>query len=486
MSRNAVLLTGSTGALGCWILRELLVGGIPVYALARASADGEARQRVREKLAAIGHFDLSSLQVLRGDILSAGLRLDSHRLPDDVGMVIHCAASTDFHESARSATCQTNIEGLTHVLNLAHGWRARLVHVSTAYVAGRRTGTVYHHELDEGQQFNNAYEMSKCRGEAMVRRWAAATGLPAIILRPSIVLGAWSDGRALRFNTIYDVMRTLDLLGSMVRQQELRVVADPGTTKNIIPVDHFARIAWQIIRRQRSGTHHIVHPHPIKLATLRDIFAEMFACRQIALVSPERFAQQRATAAERACHRALAIYRPYMAGPEPVFHTTETTGPTLDIHYFRRMLDYARSVDWGRPPRHDDSDQADHSCLVREYFDGFLAGRVGQRLLPDLYRLSSQFAIGLHETPRQHWAVDIREGILHSVSVGDAAVPCRFRLNTPTFLEIVAGKLTPQHAFFSDRIQIEGDIQTGLKLAAVFGHFFRKYPFLPAQEGKAA
>ena len=73
------------------------------------------------------------------------------------------------------------------------------------------------------------------------------------------------------------------------------------------------------------------------------------------------------------------------------------------------------------------------------------------------------------------------QGVLHAISTNGMKTECRFRLDVPTFLEIVSGRLTPQNAFFKDRIHIEGDMQTGLRLAAVFGQFFRRFPFVPTQ-----
>jgi hypothetical protein len=228
---------------------------------------------------------------------------------------------------------------------------------------------------------------------------------------------------------------------------------------------------------------------------LRLVFVELFGCGKTVLVSQQEFAQKRATQAERMCHRAMSIYRPYMGGAEPVFDRSATDAllaesgviaPVTDVEYFRRLLTYARRVDWGRKPTEPIAPMQ-LVDPVKEYFEGFLAVKVGQRLLPDLHRISSLFGIRLHESPRAHWAVDVRQGVLHSISTNGVATECRFRLNVATFLEIVSGRLTPQFAFFKDRIQIEGDMQTGLKLAAVFGQFFRRFPFVPTQaEGCAA
>jgi len=42
-------------------------------------------------------------------------------------------------------------------------------------------------------------------------------------------------------------MRAFDLLGAAIRDQEARIVGDPLTTKNLVPVDYCADLAWELI-----------------------------------------------------------------------------------------------------------------------------------------------------------------------------------------------------------------------------------------------
>ena len=482
---NIVLLTGATGALGSWLTRAALADGTRVCAVARETAGGSAGDRVRASLAVTGMPHAPGLSVVEGDILDDNLGIADGQLPGRIGRVIHCAACTDFQESAAELSYQSNVVAVKNVLDFARRHGAPLVHLSTAYVAGTRTGRVHEDDLDLGQGFNNVYERTKCQGEALVRQWAADTGLPAIILRPSIVAGDWQGGRALRFNTLYDMMHAMDALAPAARGERLRVVAQAGATKNIIPVDYFAEAAWRIIRRGRPGTFHIVHPRPLTLTRLARIFAELFSVEEMPLVSQEEFTRDRPTHAERVCHRAMAQYRPYMTQPEPVFDRTATDqalagsgieAPELDVAWFRRLLGYALQVDWGRKPRNTPV-AAPATASAREYFDVFLPGKLGRNLLPDLRRLTACFGIALREDTDIHWALDVQEGVLRTVSHNGMPTACRFTIDTPTLLEIVAGRLTPQRAFFSRQAEISGDVALGLKIAAVMAQFFRKFPF---------
>jgi nucleoside-diphosphate-sugar epimerase/putative sterol carrier protein len=480
MSDSAVFLTGATGALGSWIANQALADGMTVRALARAAPGQTGRQRVQRSIeAATDRPIFASVQVIEGDILNHNLD------PGRVSMVIHCAASTVFNDRSVQASRQTNVQGLQRILDLARRQQVPFVHVSTAYVCGNRTGPVLENELDVGQQFGNIYERTKCEGEALVHEWSSQTGLRAIVLRPGIVLGDWSEGRAVRFHTLYHLLRALDAFGPSAEGQRLRLVGQADVTKNIIPVDYFARVAWRLIRSGRPGTYHITHPSPITMGELRDIFNELFNV-DLRLVSEQDFASERGTRIERMCHHVMAPYREYMTNQEPQFDQRSTAAgldggipfpPRLDVEYFRRLLDYGRRVNWGREiVAGPVSDAA--TDPVREYFEVFLAGWTDQNLLPDLKGLSARFSISIKDQPGACWWLDVQKGVLRSISTHQTPSDCSFALDAATFLEIAAGRLPPQRAFFKGRVRIAGNIELGLKVATVLAKFFASYPFV--------
>jgi predicted lipid carrier protein YhbT len=156
-----------------------------------------------------------------------------------------------------------------------------------------------------------------------------------------------------------------------------------------------------------------------------------------------------------------------------------TSIPRLDAGYFRRLLDYGRQTHWGcdigSPALNDMTNDA-----VREYFEIFLAERVNQHLLPDLRQLTASFSIAINDHPGHAWLLDIRNGVLRSISRDGAATACSFALDSTTFLEIASGQLPPQRAFFAGRTRITGNIELGLKVASVLTKFFAEYPFVAA------
>ena len=79
--------------------------------------------------------------------------------------------------------------------------------VSTAYVAGDRTGSVYEHELVVGQGFKNHYESTKFQAELWVRQ--RMDEIPTTVYRPAIVVGDSQNGETEKFDGPYYVLRTI-------------------------------------------------------------------------------------------------------------------------------------------------------------------------------------------------------------------------------------------------------------------------------------
>jgi predicted lipid carrier protein YhbT len=154
--------------------------------------------------------------------------------------------------------------------------------------------------------------------------------------------------------------------------------------------------------------------------------------------------------------------------------------PRLTAEYFARLLGYAREAQWGRARRTSPPSRlAAPRSPVRDYFERFLPEKIGRNLLPNLRKLTARFGIALREDPQSQWVLDVRDGVLNSVAhaVPRDATDCRYTVDAPTLLEIVAGRLSPQVAFFQRRVEIGGDMATGLKTAVILAQFFRQYPF---------
>ena len=152
------LLTGATGLVGRYLMRDLLLGGERLAVIVRGDKRLAAHARVEAILSEWEEALRTRLPrpvVLSGSIsepncgLSAEDRLWIGR---HVGRIVHNAAVLKFEGVDRARDpWLTNVRGTEQVLELCRETGVTdLNYVSTAYVCGNRIGLVREDELDCG------------------------------------------------------------------------------------------------------------------------------------------------------------------------------------------------------------------------------------------------------------------------------------------------------------------------------------------------
>ena len=210
---DSIFITGATGHVGASLIPRLLEDDqTRIIALVRAKDDEHLQQR-RQKLLSRLAIDEKRFIAIKGDVAEPNLGIsvaDQALIDSEVTSLIHSAASVRF-DMPQEKAAEQNIAATQAMLTLAQslaekGRLKRYDHVSTCYVAGTRIGPVFENENDEGQDFRNSYEWSKCEAEKHVRT-AIKAGLPAAISRPSIIVGEQESGATKSFNVIYWPMK---------------------------------------------------------------------------------------------------------------------------------------------------------------------------------------------------------------------------------------------------------------------------------------
>jgi len=192
--RGMVLVTGGTGFLGAYILRELVEKGYPVRAIRRSD-----RQPFY-----IAPSILEKVEWVPGDIMDTS---SLEEAMEGVDAVIHAAAKVSFADSDKHELFVTNIEGTANVVNIAieQGIR-RLVHVSSVAALGRtrKEEKVTEEKQWESNKNQTTYGISKFYGELEVWR-GIGEGLPAVIVNPSTILGYgdWNTSSCAIFKNVY-------------------------------------------------------------------------------------------------------------------------------------------------------------------------------------------------------------------------------------------------------------------------------------------
>ena len=262
----------------------VLITGYPAFGARQMVAEILAREPrtlvyavVRAKLARLADEHLATLPdeqrarvvLLDGDAAHMDLGLSGAELRKLGGEVdrIHHMAEISYPGSDRAAAEQLNVGATREVLELARacsGLRL-LVHHSTAFVSGDRTGLVREDELEHGQKFRNVLEETKARAEKLVR---AANGLPIAIVRPTTLVGDTKTGEVERLDGPY-----LLVLLILTSPAEIAIPL-PGrgdAALHLVPIDWATRAAHHIGRDPRSAgkTFHLVDPAPL---TAKQVF----------------------------------------------------------------------------------------------------------------------------------------------------------------------------------------------------------------------
>jgi len=142
-----LLLTGVTGFVGEALLQRLLSDvpelRITVLVRPRGSTGGEERIQALLTKPIFEGCDPTRVAVLEGDIA------DVPPLPSDIDAIVHCAGDVSFNPPVDQAFT-TNIVGTRGLLTRARevGDHVHYVHISTAYVAGRRRGSIPEGSVD--------------------------------------------------------------------------------------------------------------------------------------------------------------------------------------------------------------------------------------------------------------------------------------------------------------------------------------------------
>jgi thioester reductase-like protein len=286
---RVLFLTGFPGFIGRRLVRALLKADEEAKIV--ALVEEKQLERARECAETV---DAARIEVIRGDITEPGLGLQEMRLEqlqEEVLQVFHLAAIYNLAVPLELAE-RVNVEGTGNILDFCAGCRQleRLNYVSTAYVAGDRTGSVFEHELVVGQGFKNHYESTKFQAELWVQQRMAE--IPTTIYRPAIVVGDSESGETEKFDGPYYVLRTLSR--AVERNTPLPKFGSPDSPFNVVPVDFIvaAMVAACTDEAARGEVLHLVDPEPISAAELVRVLAREYAGKEPTLPVPGKLLEQ--------------------------------------------------------------------------------------------------------------------------------------------------------------------------------------------------
>lgn len=285
-----VFMTGFPGFLGSALLPRILrrtEGN--ALCLVQSKFAAVAQRRVAELCAADAALE-GRIRLVEGDITRPGLGLDA-RVLEGVSEAWHLAAIYDL-AVARDVAFRVNVDGTQNVLDALEQCptMTRLHYFSTCYVSGRFAGPFGEDDLEVGAPFNNYYEETKHLAEVEVRR-RMATGTPATIYRPSIVIGDSHTGETQKYDGPYFLIQWL------LRQRRyalVPMVGDPTATRfNVVPRDFVIDAVEYLsgLTISQGRTYHVADPSPLTVAEMTDAFATATARHTVKIPLPRKVAR---------------------------------------------------------------------------------------------------------------------------------------------------------------------------------------------------
>lgn len=217
LGAGGILVTGGTGFLGSYIIKELVEKNFTVRAIRRTN---RVPSYIPKEI-----FD--KVEWVEGDILDV---LSLEEAMEGIDTIIHAAAIVSFVKKDREQMYRVNVEGTANVVNMALEKNVnRMIHISSVAALGRTAtgGSVNEEKKWEETKVNTHYAKSKYRGELEVWR-GISEGLLGVILNPSTILGYgdWNNSSCAIFKNIYEEFKwyTPGINGFVDVQDVARVV----------------------------------------------------------------------------------------------------------------------------------------------------------------------------------------------------------------------------------------------------------------------
>ena len=473
-----VLLTGATGLVGQYLLRDFLRKNIPVAVLIRSRGDERAHQRMER---VVGHWEKEQGSYLprpiciEGDLTSEGMALDNESrrwIAKHCDRVLHNAASLTFDGADRNGEpWLSNLTGTQNVLELSREAGIRQWHyMSTAYVCGRRPGPVYESELDCGQEFRNEYEQSKLEAEQAVRSASFLDSLT--VYRPAIIVGDSKTGYTSSYHALYLYLQLIFMLDRFLdtprdengcRHIELRLDLTGEERRNLVPVDWVAAVTTYLFENVKchGQTYNLTPREPITVKQIEAACEHYFNFCGVTFEGPGKTTPEQRNDLEKLFYEQLSTYSSYWDS-EPIFDSTNTCQmaphlpcPVLDEPILHRLTDYAIQDRWGNRRKRPSELPFDVAMMLEDASAESPAIRATDRLLV--------VGLDLWGPGGGQWHVQVDRNRPWDLEVG-LAKECDvvYRSDVGTFVALVRGEVSARHAIRQGLVEV---VPSGDKLS---------------------
>jgi thioester reductase-like protein/2-polyprenyl-3-methyl-5-hydroxy-6-metoxy-1,4-benzoquinol methylase len=287
---ETILLTGSTGSMGCFMLADLVA--LPsvsrIYALNRKDTHGHSLKErqvisLRDRGLDASLVDSPKVVLLEGDISKSNLGLDSavyNEIRDSVTCVLHNAWSINLAAGLQSFN--PLLDGVRHLIDLSLGSPLpsppRFLFVSSIGVVHNwPVGETVDETIvaDAKVALGTGYGESKWIAERVLENASKTTTLRPVVARVGQLSGG-SNGYWTQTEWFPSLARSAKRIGCI-----------PGVDQNIswLPIDTAASIVVQL-RDSSSACIHVAHPKPVPW---RSVVQPLSTALNVPIVAPADF-----------------------------------------------------------------------------------------------------------------------------------------------------------------------------------------------------
>ncbi|HLO86980.1 MAG TPA: thioester reductase domain-containing protein [Nostocaceae cyanobacterium] len=268
-----IFLTGSTGYLGAFIIKELLEQTqANIYCLVRATDVVEGKNKLQKNLQQYAIWDEKyspRIIPIIGDLVLPFLGLGKElfqTLAATIDSIYHSGALLNY-VYPYSALKAANVLGTQEVLRLACQTKVKPVHYVSS-VAVFESPIYAGKVVKEQDEFNDwqgiflGYSQTKWVAEKLVKV-ARDRGLPVTIHRPPLISGDSQTG----------ICNTHDFINLMIKGcLQMGCFPDVDYMLDMSPVDYVSKAIVYLSRKQTSigKAFHLQHPQPVSLKSLVD------------------------------------------------------------------------------------------------------------------------------------------------------------------------------------------------------------------------
>jgi NAD(P)-dependent dehydrogenase (short-subunit alcohol dehydrogenase family) len=262
-------VTGATGFIGQFLVRNLMKRGQPIHVLVRKSS----LKKLDAQREAWGDAGGLVIPVV-GDLGKPNLGVsdaDMRKLKGKVDHMFHLAAIYDLKATAE-AQQEANVTGTRNAVQFAKAAAVGcLHHVSSIAAAGLYDGVFREDMFEEAEDLDHPYFKTKHDSEAIVRDECKR---PYRIYRPGFVVGDSKTGYIDKIDGPYYFFKFLQKIRDALPPW-FPMIGIEGGRINIVPVDFVADALDYIAHRKGfdGKTFHLTDPDPHRIGEVLNIFA---------------------------------------------------------------------------------------------------------------------------------------------------------------------------------------------------------------------